>query len=410
MPSTYSLSGVRIVTPQGIIEDTAIEIKGERIGKLGVKCKDDLSLDSDLVVFPALINVHDHLRGTYLPKVGPPAGQFYLKCSNWEKDLRGSAVLKERSKISKEDCYFLGGYKNLFSGVITVNDHYPHEENDPVIPLLPLRVIQNYALAHEASSYSLEWGDSIEEERKKARKNNFPFIIHMEEGFDEEYQRGIELLEECNTLDEHDVLIHGLGFSETDIKKVQKRGCTVVWCPSSNFFMFNVTCKIKKILKAGVNCALGTDSNHTGSVNLLEEIRFAREMYKKMYGEVLDSKIIFDMVTANAAKAFRMDHDIGSIEENKVADIFVLKPRDDNPYEALVKAQIEDIELLTWEGSPVLGSMRYKEFFQLAGEGYTDIRIKGQEKFVKGDPARLLSEVREKVGFKKKLDFLPLDD
>jgi urease alpha subunit len=145
-------------------------------------------------------------------------------------------------------------------------------------------------------------------------------------------------------------------------------------------------------------------------VNLLEEIRFAREMYKKMYGEVLDSKIIFDMVTVNAAKAFRMDHDIGSIEENKVADIFVLKPRDDNPYEALVKAQIEDIELLTWEGSPVLGSMRYKEFFQLAGEGYTDIRIKGQEKFVKGDPARLLSEVREKVGFKKKLDFLPLDD
>ena len=95
MPSTYSLSGVRIVTPQGIIEDTAIEIKGERIGKLGVKCKDDLSLDSDLVVFPALINVHDHLRGTYLPKVGPPAGQFYLKCSNWEKDLRGSSVLKD---------------------------------------------------------------------------------------------------------------------------------------------------------------------------------------------------------------------------------------------------------------------------------------------------------------------------
>ncbi len=410
MPSTYSLSGVSIVTPQGPIEDTAIEIKGDRIGKLGVKSKDDLSLDSNLVVFPALINVHDHLRGTYLPKVGPPPGQFYVKCSNWEKDLRGSSVLKERSNLSPEDCYFLGGYKNLFSGVVTVNDHFPHEENDAIIPLLPLRVIQNYTLAHEASSYSLEWGDGIEEEHNKARKNNFPFIIHMEEGFDQEYQRGIELLEECSTLDEHDVLIHCLGFSETDIKKVQKRGCTVVWCPSSNFFMFNVTCKIKKILKAGVNCALGTDSTHTGSVNLLEEMRFAREMYMKMYGEALDSRIIFDMVTVNAAKAFRMEHDIGSIEENKVADIFVLKPRDDNPYEALVKAQIEDIELLTWEGSPVLGSTRYKEFFQLDGESYTDIRVKGQEKFVKGDPARLLSEVREKVGFKKKLDFLPLDD
>ncbi len=410
MLSTYSLSGVRIVTPEGTIEDTAVEIDDERIARLGARSKKDLALDSNLVVFPALINVHDHLRGTYLPKVGPPEGQFYLKCANWERDLRGSPVLKERSNLSQEDCYFLGGYKNLFSGVVTVNDHYPHEENNPLIPRLPLRVIQNYTIAHEASSYSLDWGEGIEEEHKKARENDFPFIIHMEEGFDEEYQHGIELLESCNTLDEHDVLIHCLGFSEVDIKKVQKRGCTVVWCPSSNFFMFNVTCKIKKILNAGINCALGTDSTHTGSINLFEEIRFAREMFKKMYGEVLDARIIFDMVTINAAKAFRMQKEIGTIEENKFADIFVLKPRDDNPYEALIKAQVEDIELLTWAGTPVLGSKRYKEFFQLDGKGYTDIRVRGQEKFVKGDPARLLSEVREKVGFKKKLDFLPLDD
>jgi cytosine/adenosine deaminase-related metal-dependent hydrolase len=399
-----------MVTPEGTIEDTAVEISNERIAGLGVKSKDDLALDSDLVVFPALINVHDHLRGTYLPKVGPPEGQFYLKCANWERDLRGSPVLEERSKLSQEDCYFLGGYKNLLSGVVTVNDHYPHEENDPLIPRLPLRVIQNYTLAHEASSYSLDWGAGIEEEHKKAQEKNFPFIIHMEEGFDEEYQRGIELLERCNTLDEYDVLIHCLGFSEADIKKVQNRGCTVVWCPSSNFFMFNVTCKIKKILNAGINCALGTDSTHTGAINLFEEIRFAREMFKKMYGEVLDARIIFDMVTINAAKAFRMQQDTGTIEENKLADIFVLKPRDENPYEALMKAQIEDIELLTWAGTPVLGSIQYKEFFQLDAKGYTDIKVRGQEKFVKGDPVRLLNDVREKVGFKKKLDFLPLDD
>jgi 5-methylthioadenosine/S-adenosylhomocysteine deaminase len=410
MPRTYSISGVRIVTPQGPVEDSPIEVKGKRIGRLGFKCRDDLCLDSNLIVFPALINVHDHLRGTYLPRVGPPSGEFYLKCSNWEKDLRRSMVLKERSKLSQEDCYYLGGYKNVLSGVVTVNDHYPHEENEPIIPLLPLRVIRNYTLAHEASSYSLDWGEGIEIEHRRARKYDYPFIIHMEEGFDEEYQRGIELLEGYKCLDEHSVLIHCLGFSEKDIRKVKRQGCTVVWCPSSNFFMFNVTCKIKKILKAGINCALGTDSTHTGSINLLEEIRFAREMYKKMYGEVLDSKIIFDMVTINAARAFRMEKDIGSIEESKFADFIVLRPRHDDPYEALVQTQIEDIELLTWEGEPVYGARRYRDFFKLDDRKYTDIRIRGQDKFVSGDPAGLLRRVREKVGFKKKLDFLPLDD
>ena len=288
MPDTYSISGATIVTVNGPEQNSSVEIKGKRLSRIGGISANDLRLDPGMVLFPALINVHDHLRGTYLPRVGPPAGVYYLKCSNWEQDLRSSDVVKERSNLSEEDCYYLGGYKNLLSGVVTVNDHFPHEINERFIPLLPLRVIGNYTLAHEATSHSLDWGEGIELEHAKAKKKNYPFIIHLEEGFDEEYQRGIELLEKLGSLDKYDILIHCLGFSEADIEKTRNLGCTVAWCPASNFFMFNVTCKIRKILTAGINCAIGTDSVATGSINLLEEIRFARRMYKKMYGEVLE--------------------------------------------------------------------------------------------------------------------------
>ena len=319
-------------------------------------------------------------------------------------------MLKERARLTAEECYLLSGYKNLLSGVVTVSDHYPHEENQPFIRLLPLRVVERYALAHEISGHSLDWGDGIEIEHKRAVDRDWPFIVHVEEGFDEDYQRGIDVLEELGCLDEHSILIHCLGLSEQDLQKVLRGGCTVVWCPGSNYFMFNVTCKIRKALNLGINCAIGTDSTHTGSINLLEEIRFARAQYKKMYGEVLDGRTIFEMVTINAARALRMEDEVGSIESGKAADFLLLQGDGADPFEALMAAQIEDIELLTWAGKPVYGARKYRGFFGIDGGKYTDITIRERDKFVLGDPWGLLSRMREKLGFKKELPYIPLGE
>jgi hypothetical protein len=363
-----------------------------------------------MILFPAIINVHDHLRGNYLPKVGPTPPDFYEKCADWEKELRVSEAVKERSKLSEEECFFLGAYKNLFSGVVTVNDHYPHEINNKYIPGLPVRVTTNYSLAHETTKYSLDWGDGIEAEHKKAVKGNHAFIIHMEEGFTEEYQKGIEVLEELNCLDDYDIIVHCIGFSDEDIKKAKKSGATVTWCPASNYYMYNVTCKIKKILKAGINVTLGTDSTHTGSINILDEMRFAQKMYRKMYGEELDHKKLYDMVTINPAKAFRMDKDIGTIEKGKLADLLLVSTKQKDPYKAFSQIRMHDIELLLMEGKPLYGSAHYKDFFGIKNNRYTDIKVNGREKFVIGNPADLLRKIREKVGFKKVLDFLPFEE
>ncbi len=72
--------------------------------------------------------------------MGPPPGEYYINWSYWDKDLKNSDVVKvERAKTSVEERYFLSAYKNLFSGVVTANDHFPHEWNEPFIPRLPMR-------------------------------------------------------------------------------------------------------------------------------------------------------------------------------------------------------------------------------------------------------------------------------
>jgi 5-methylthioadenosine/S-adenosylhomocysteine deaminase len=405
---TYSLEGAALVTPKKTLKK-ALRISENRIEALG-KASSSHYKFKNAFVFPALINVHDHLRGNYLPKVGPPPGTFYIRCHDWEKDLRAAKLVAvERAKISEKDCYFLSAYKNMFSGVATVNDHYLHSVNEQYIPVLPIRVISKYTLHHEPTSYSLPWGEGIEIEHQRARKLDYPFIIHMEEGMDAEYQRGLDLVEELECLDDHNVHVHCIGYSDVDIAKTKKAGATVVWCPNSNLFMYNLTCKIRKILAAGINVALGTDSTATGSLNLLEELRFARRTYHKLYGEEIPARLLTEMVTLNPAKAFRMSRDIGNLEEGKLADVLVIERKDEDPYESLLKTNIEDIELLVLEGDPIFGRKENEELFALRGQKYTTVKIRGREMLAKGDPAGLLKRVREAVGFKKVLDFMPLD-
>jgi cytosine/adenosine deaminase-related metal-dependent hydrolase len=399
-----------MVTPETIVRRSGLKIEHHTIREIGGSAKHILSFPEGTFCYPALINVHDHMRGNYLPRIGPANGDYYLNWSYWERDLRASPVVEERAKIGVEEMYRLSAYKNLFSGVTTVNDHFPHEFNEPFIPLMPIRVINAYSLAHECSSFDLKWGDGIETEHHRAVERAQPFITHLEEGFDQESQAGIDLLASLGCLDDHDVLVHCIGFSDEDIRKAKSAGASVVWCPASNLFMFNVTCKIRKLLREGVNLAIGTDSTHTGSINLLEEMRFARSTYRSLYGEDLAAARITEMVTRNPARALWMQDRVGSIEEGLRADLLLIQPRNDDPYEALLELHSQDIELLLLDGTPIYGSAVHEELFALRNCPYTKVSVRGRQMCVRGDPVGLLGGVRQAVGFKKVLDYLPMDD
>jgi len=412
---SFALTDATLVTPRKIRTKATLLVEGGKVAGFGRGAPRSAPVGDGSYVYPALINVHDHLRGNYLPRVGPKGDAFYVNWAPWDNDLKSSKTYEERANLSVEQMYFLGAYKNLFSGVATTNDHFPHEFNEPFIDRLPIRVIREYCLAHECSSYDLKWGDGIEIEHARAAERDWPFITHLEEGFDPEAQDGVGILERAKCLTDRALLIHCIGFSDEDIRKVKKAEANVAWCPASNLFMFNVTCKIRKLLRAGVNVSLGTDSTHTGSVNLLSEMKCARKVYRDLYGEDLPAKTLVDMVTLNPAKAFRMEGRAGALETGMLADIAVFKARADEPYESLCRAESRDLELLVLAGEPVYGDeARFGALFEeaLAADGgrrFGRIEVAGRRMFVKGDPAALYRGVRKAVGFEKVLDYLPFE-
>lgn len=403
------LTGGLIVTPDYVLQGASITLENDRIIALGRpadKADVVIELKPDDIVFPALINSHDHMLGTYYPRVGSGP---YINWLPWDDDLKGHPLYQERSHIANEDLYLLSAYRNLLSGVTTVSDHISHVVNHEIIPHMPVRVMTDYNLAHECSSFELRWGRPISEEHRDARKRNIPFITHIEEGFDEESTMGIDILRYFKALDEYTVLIHGIAFSDDDIDRIAEQKASVVWCPTSNFFMFKETTNIRRLLQKGVNVCLGTDSPMSGGLNMFEELQFAQALYKERYHEELDAKTLVQMVTTHPSKAFRLPL-LGKLEPGCMADILVISGGDvNNPYQSLVNAWFQNVKLLMKDGQPLYGVGEYLDQFKRYGGHYQMVNINGSQRILAGKPVDLMKRIWKDVQFKKSLPFFPIE-
>lgn len=402
---TYSLSGATFITPHRVAEG-ALAVRGEKIVGFGEAETVDLPL-TGAVVAPAFINAHDHLLGSYWPKIGHGP---YNNWREWDDDLKASPLYAERSKIANEDLYLIGSYRNLIAGTLTVSDHIPHKVNDPFIPNMPIRIIKDYALSHEVSSYDLKWGDGPKKEHARAIENDIPYITHIEEGFDEESKKGIDKLLRMNALSDHTVLIHGIALSAKDIAIIAKKQAHLVWCPASNWFMFNKTGNIAAWRKAGINVSLGTDSPMSGGENILEEMRFAQKLYPRLKsdGALTDNDMVM-MTTVHPAQALRLPK-LGALEKNFIADIIAVDNRDGGDgYHALVNASLKDIRLVIRSGVPVYGDADFAPFFEHCGISFHHCTVEGKAKICRYDMKALLLRVRKAVGFPKEIPFLPVE-
>ncbi len=402
----WVLSGAAILNSEKTSERVYIAIENGRIDYVGQKeVNPSEVLYTDGIISTGLINAHDHLLGTYFPKVGNGPYENWLP---WDNDLKSAPVYQERQQIENRDLYLLGGYRNLISGVTTVSDHIPHFVAEPYYDIMPMKVLRDYTLAHSITSFALAWGDGIGVEYEKALTEDIPFITHIAEGFDEETVRDLDTLDKAGGLGSHSVLVHGIAFSSDDMDRIKKKGASVVWCCDSNIFMFNETTKIKMLLDKGINVCIGTDSPMSGGVHLLHEMQFDAKYYKKKYGQELPDETIYKMVTENPARAFRL-YDNGSIKEGNLADFVVVKDRGGAYVNSIVNAGLKDIMLVVINGMPVYGNADYMNLFNYCGVQFQEVVVEDTEKIVIGDLTGLLDRVNRAVGFKKKLPFLPVE-
>lgn len=166
------------------------------------------------------------------------------------------------------------------------------------------------------------------------------------------------------------VAVHMVHLTDEEIEMVAEKGVHVAHCPSSNSKLASGFCPVHKLIDAGVNIGLGTDSAvSNNSLSMFQEMRQAALNTKNISGDAtkVPAWQAIEMATINGAKMFGIDTATGSLEVGKSADLICIDVQNNagnapmfNAHSAVVYAAArEDVTDVMVEGQLLLRDKEY---------------------------------------------------
>lgn len=356
------------------------------------------------LVFPALINAHDHLYDTFWPAFGD---RPYANWLEWERAFQASDIYRDRQSLSITDLYGLGMFKNVLSGVGLIVDHFPHEVNATYTGRGLVSLLEHYYLAHSASPDAPAWGQGPSEEIRLSR-GILPFITHCCEGNGADVHEELESLKRLGALGPNTILVNGIGFSDAALELIASFKSSLVFCPGSIQNRFGVIPPLMKALDLGIDIAIGTDGAVSGSVNLLEDLRLLRKWSDEQFGSRLKPKDLVRMVTQVPAKLFRVDKKYGSIAAGKTANLLVFDDAKEDPFESFLALKPGDISMVIHNGALVYGEESMRRACMIDFANFSEVVVAGRPKLLYGRPLNILERVEAKLGSARVFPFLPI--
>ena len=140
-------------------------------------------------------------------------------------------------------------------------------------------------------------------------------------------KRPWQRLKELDLLGPDFIAVHMTQLTDQEIAEAAQYGVSIAHCPESNLKLASGFCPVDKLLKAGVNVAIGTDGAASNNdLDLLQETRTAALLAKSVAGDAraLSAPQALHMATLAGAKALGMDAEFGSLAAGKSADFIAV--------------------------------------------------------------------------------------
>jgi cytosine/adenosine deaminase-related metal-dependent hydrolase len=138
--------------------------------------------------------------------------------------------------------------------------------------------------------------------------------------------RNVVLLEKIGLTGPNVILVHCVWLDQEEIKILADSGTRIVHCPSSNLKLASGVAPIPALLKSGAEVSLGADGAPcNNNLDCFVEMRHAALIHKPIHGPmVMPAQQVFEMATIAGARAIGHEHDLGSLEAGKKADLAVV--------------------------------------------------------------------------------------
>ena len=167
-----------------------------------------------------------------------------------------------------------------------------------------------------------------------AEELDVPIHIHLHETADEittslehHQLRPLARLEQLGLLSPRLLAVHMTQLTDGEIAALARAGSHVVHCPESNLKLASGFCPVAKLLKAGINVAIGTDGAASNNdLDMFGEMRTAALIAKAVAQDAsaVPAATALSMATINGARALGIDAEVGSLLVGKAADIIAV--------------------------------------------------------------------------------------
>lgn len=381
--NSWHKAGWVIQDPQTIIRDGLIHVSNNRI--TAVKSSKPIGQDPIIdhgpgVIMPALVNAHTHLELSALKGKLPR----HLGFETWVRQL-----IKIRTGLNNTD--LLGGIETGIHEVVQTGCGVVAEVATLGISERPFMAseLDGIWFKEYLGNDSPEIQPAIDDKRHSlaghaphttspdlliklkclTRQHQTVFTIHLSESDQEiefiETGKGgwanllkerhidfsrwplpakspVTYLDQLNLLDERTLAVHLLKLHGNDFDTLAARGVSVAVCPRSNKRLHDTYPRIDKMVAAGLNVCLGTDSLAScDSLNIFEEMVVIGKRFP-----MLSPQQVLAMATVNGAKALGLNTEYGSLAPGyRFSALYV-------PLVVASQAKmLEQIALDEWSGS-----------------------------------------------------------
>ncbi len=434
----------------------AIYIENDRIADIGPtkELEDKYTTNTrvidgtDKIVFPGLINTHNHLFQVLLKGLGD---DMVLK--DWLEFM----TFPSTPYLTEENCYFAalnGLMEGIHSGVTTTFDYmYPHAKgydrtDEGIIRAMKKLGVRGFlgrgwvdtgmaAGVYPAMIENLDdieravrdlhskyhniengrikialapaavWsnsGESLKLLKRLSDELDLIYSLHVSETpFDREAVSNlhgkdeIDLLIELGLLNEKLIMVHCVCLTDYDISKIKEFGATVSHNPVSNMYLSSGVAPIPRLNREGISVGLGLDGAASNNSNDMIELLKMTSLLQKVHHRnptIMTADKVLEMATIEGAKALMLDKEIGSLEIGKKADLFIFNPKKDlkaipmhNPVSTLVYSSgNKNIETVMVDGDILMED---------------GVITKIEEGFVADNCQRLADELSVKAGTDK---------
>ncbi|MEW9623351.1 amidohydrolase family protein [Rhodanobacter geophilus] len=324
----------------------------------------------DHLIFPGLINAHEHLHVNAVPPLhaGAPFANSYAWITAFQAHFAEPAVAAAL-RLPKALRLRHGALKNLLAGVTCVAHHDPWH---PALDALdfPVALLRDYGW-----SYALGWPGYGPPAQASfaATPVGRPWMIHLAEGTDAVAQAELAQLDRLGCLAANSVLVHGVGLRAADVDRVIASGAALVWCPTSNHNLLGHTLDPQRLCAAG-RLALGSDSRLSGARDLLEEMRGIAAR-----GELAPAEILA-LATTAAARILRLP-DRGKLVPGAQADLVIVEDRG-GAARSLTDLGRSEIRAVVRDGVPCIADPDFAEWFAVAGVDTVPVMLDGRPKLL----------------------------